>query len=650
MLNLVLFEELETLRSLRLCENQKLKLKITAYIENNFNRLYWTASALVFLLIALRAFFIPFSHDETATFFYYVQPDDYLPYSAHVYTNNHVLNSFLANIFYHTAGSHRFVLRLPNVLSFILLCAGVYKHFKYLRSVYAKLVLATFFLFTINFLDFFEVCRGYGVSFGLIVLGFSFLMDYFHEKKLKDIILFSVCLQLAVAANLILIVLMVVLLFFIFIFQARNKLLFTFANIHLQVINILLLYFWVRFSFFYKEHGALDYGVGDNYWQVTFKTLMLFIFGTDAPWMQVLVLAASLFIAISATMYFFRRPVNIDKLFDPRLFYAKILGAVVVAFWVQKKLLDVNLPEDRTGVFFYILFVLCLAFAVEMAPRIIGAGITLVLLIPSFLFFVFTYNLHDFSSWYYHTIPKEMYELLKAETGEGKQMATIGGHRVREMDFAFLNYRGNSVLNPMDDAEQMIMNCDYYLAMKREQPYYKHFYDEIAQDVKWDRALLKRKEKIQRKELYKMPETPRNYKDNNEFFEFVRLRDSVLKTHNCIEAEIEIKFNSVPKPLRANLVLQVNDTKGGQLYYKRVPLNWLADDLSGQTKKLRLTTGALPANTGDVVIYVWNFKQSELDFTVNEIKIFELNGKGVNFMIPDSFYKYLGKISNQSFL
>ena len=625
-------------------------MKVLNYIEVNFNKLYWLVSALVFILIALRAFFIPFSHDETATFFYYIQSDDYLPYQAHTYTNNHVLNSALANICYHIAGSHRFVLRLPNILAFVLLCVGVFKHFKYLKNVFSKLILLTFFILTINFLDFFELCRGYGLSFGFIVLGLAYLMDYFQSKKLRDIILFSVCLQLALAANLILVVLLTILLFFVFFFQIKNKLFFTFANIHLQIVNILILYFWVKFSFFYKEHGALDYGVGDNYWQVTFKTLMLFIFGTDALWMQLLIILCFIAIMLFAVRYFFQKPVSIDKLFTPQLFYAKILGAVIVAFWVQKKLLDVNLPEDRTGVFFYLLFVLCLAFTVDQIPQKFASKISLAFLAPTFAFFVATYNLHDFSSWFYHTIPKSMYDTLKTESEKSKEVITIGGHRVRELDFAFLNYRGNSVLNNMDDAEQMTMNCDYYLAMKREQPYYKYFYDEIAQDEKWDRALLKRKEKIERHEIYRMHDTPRACKGNYEFFEFFRIKDSVLNTRNCIEVDINLTFNKVPSPFRANIVVQVNDKEGKQIHYKRVPLNWLADDLSGLTKKVKLTTGALPANTGDVVVYIWNFKQLEADFIVNEVKIYELKGKGVNFQIPDSYYKFLEKVSNKSFL
>ena len=604
----------------------------------------------MFILIALRAYFIPFSHDEAATFFFYVQSNDYLPYQAHIYTNNHVLNSFLANLCYHIAGSNRFVLRLPNVFSFLLLCFGVFKHFKHLKTVYAKIVLVTFFILTINFLDFFELCRGYGLSFAFIVLGCAYLLDYFQDKKTKDFVLFSVCLQLALAANLILVVLLTIMLFFIFVFQIKNKLLFKPTIIITQILNILILIFWVKFSFFYKEQGVLDSGVGDNYWEVSFKTLMLFLFGTDALWMQVLILSAFTGILFVTIKTFFQSPISIDKLFTPKLFYTLVLALIIAAFYIQKKLLDVNFPEDRTGVFFYLLFVLSFAFVIDSVSIKISGIVSFTLLIPSLSFFIFTYNVHDFSSSFYHTIPKSIYDTLVHESKKSNEVITIGGHRIREMDYAFLNYRGNSVLNCMNNDEQMVMNCDYYLALKSEKPYYKYFYDEIAYDNTWDRALLKRKEKIQRSVLFKMPETPKSYKGNYEYFEFFRIKDSVLKTRNCIEVELEITLNKVPTPLRANIVLQVNDKKGEQIYYKRVPLNWLADNLNGQTKRVKLTTPALPENVGDAVVYIWSYKQQEMDFTVNEIKVLELKGKGVNVMIPKSFYDYIGESTNKPLL
>ncbi|MEO6303797.1 MAG: hypothetical protein ABIP51_11565, partial [Bacteroidia bacterium] len=613
--------------------------------DKRFNKLYWLLCTIIFIIVALRAFLIPFSHDETATFFFYVQSDNYLPYNAHVYTNNHVLNSAFTNTFYHIFGSHRFVLRIPNLIAFVLMCYGIYKIFKHLNTVSSKLILITFFLLTFNFLDFFEVCRGYGLSFGFMTLGLSYLLDYFSTKKFSAIVLFSLCWQLALAANLILVTVLTILFFFIYFFQIRNRLFFNIKNISLQLINLFVLIFWIKFSFFYKEQGMLDYGVGSNYWQVTFKTLILFLFGTDHLWIQVLSIVGLVFIFVFSLLFFLKKPFSIFTIFNKELIFPVILLTCVLAFYLQKKILDVNFPEDRTGLFFYLFFGLSFAFCIDNAPKFVGTIISSFLILISCFHFVTTINFKDFTSLYYHTMPKALYDKLTDEYKKTKQIFTIGGHRVRELNYAFLNYRGGAVLNHMDDAEQMTMNCDYYYAMKREKPYYQFFYDEIGEDPAWDRVLLKRKEKIDKTELIALQAIPKNYNSKDEYFEFLRFGDSLTTFGNCLEAELSISFKKTPKPFNGFLVFSMEGEKKESVYFKRVPLNWIADDLSGETKYFKLTTGIIPKKGFTSAVFIWNIDKQPVDFTLNYLKINELKGKGVNFSIPSNFYPLIESIT-----
>lgn len=610
-----------------------------------FNKIFWLTCAATFVLICLRAFCIPFSHDETATFFFYIQSDNYLPYKAHVYTNNHFLNSALANICYHIAGSHRFVLRVPNIFAFILLCIGIYRHFNYLKNTGAKVLLAGLFLLTFNFLDFFELCRGYGLSIGFMVLGLSYLIDYFRDQKIKSLIFFSIFIQLALASNLILVVATTVLLAFIYLYQLNNKLLVNWKNILLQVINLSLLIFWIKFSFFYKEHGALDYGVGDNYWEVTFKTLLFILFGTDALWIQVI--SVTLFaLVLIYTGYRMFSHFRIQKIFTPELFYAFILVVLIIAFYLQKKLLDVNYPEDRTGLFFFILFVLSLVFFTD-SFRIISTVLSAVIVLPLLVHFLLSVNFSNFTSFFYHTMPKQLYDQLLDEHKKSKELFTMGGHRVRELNYAFLNYRGQSVLNSMDNGEEMQMNCDYYFAMLSEKPFYKDYYEEIGFDLKWDRALLKRKEKIEHKEFYHRSDY--NFSGEGEFYECKRLTDTTFENNNPIEISAEINFKDVPKPLNAFFVLEIKNKKGEQLAYKRVPLNWLDKDLNGKTKYLKLTSGNIEKEI-TVVTYLWNIDKQKVNITVKNLSLYQLQGKGVNYKIPAEFYTLIYNITKKPLL
>ncbi|HWY35775.1 MAG TPA: hypothetical protein VNX68_14110, partial [Nitrosopumilaceae archaeon] len=288
-----------------------------------------------------------------------------------------------------------------------------------------------------------------------MMLGTSYLVDYFDKSSFKHLVLFSVCWQLAVAANLILVVVMLVLLAYVYIYQLRHKLLFKAKNVLLQIINLALLAFWVKFALFYKEHGALDYGVGDNYWLVTFKTLIFILFNSYEIWLQVSVIVIFVLMMIVIAYNTFKNSFSFKDLFTPQLFYPCALILFILAFYLQKKILDVNYPEDRTGMFFYLFFVMSLAFTIDYAPNILRKVFVLLFLAPSLIYFAVSFNLSDFSTWFYHTMPKSIYQTLVKEQEKEHEFVTIGGHRVREMNYAFANYRGNSVLNCMDNSEEM---------------------------------------------------------------------------------------------------------------------------------------------------------------------------------------------------
>jgi hypothetical protein len=619
-------------------------------LKRNFTRAYAVVCSLVFIVICLRAYFIPFSHDEASTFFFYIQSDNYLPYKAHVYTNNHVLNSALANICYHLGGSHRFVLRIPNLLAFVVLCFGVFNFFRHFSKTASKVILTCFFILTFNFLDFFELCRGYGLSLAFMVAGLSHLQDYFTGKQFKQLAWFSLFWQLALAANLTLIVAFIILLVLIFIFQARNKLFLTLRNGILQLANLGILAFWIKFSLFYKKKGMLDSGIGEDYWQVSFKSLMLFIFGTDALWMQVLLLSLFVVMLLAGLAWFFKRRLSPDALFSPRLLYLFVLCGLVAAFYLQKKLLGVNYPEDRTGLFFYVFFALSLAFFFDTLHSYLTSVAAASFLVSSLGYFYLSFNLSSFTHYFYHVIPKEIYAYLEEEHKKSKQMFTIGGHTNREMNFTFMNYRGQSLLNPMDDPRQMFMNCDYYFALMAEKPFYRFFYDEVAYDARWHRVLLKRKQPIKRIEITKLTRGPKYCKGSDEFYEFLRFQDSIITARNCLEADIEFDFKKVPAPFHTFVVMQVNDENNNILYYKKIPLFWIAKDLSGQNRRFKMTTGPLPEKFGDVIIYLWNIDREEAEFEMKQLKILELQAPGINVVIPKNYYPYVKRLLKEELL
>ncbi len=608
------------------------------YIEKNFIRLYWSLCGIVFILILLRAYFIPFSHDEAATFFFYVQNDNYMPYEAHAYTNNHFLNSFLSTQFYHLFGSHRFILRLPNTLSFWVLCWGVFQFFKSIPQLASKIVLICFFILTFNFLDFFELSRGYGISLAFIVAGLSCLNNYFLDKKTISFFLFAFSWHIALAANLTLIVPLVLLHVFIIIFQINQKVFFTFTNFIILSTSLYLLKVWMDVAFYYNEKGLLDSGGGDDYWEITFVSLINCIYGTNYLWLQIVVVALFFLVLLFSISLIIGKAFSVSNFYKTNVFYVAFLTVLIVAYYLQKKILHINYPEDRTGLFIYVFFGLCITFFTTLIKLRLAQLFAFIFFAFSIVHFVMIFNLKNFTFYFYKVVSNEMYAMLAQEFENDKQLFTIGGHRIREMNFAFLNYSENGLLNPMDDNEQMHMNCDYYIALAVEKPYYSQFYEEIGYDEFTNRVLLKRKQKINRMELPNFIGGIKNYNGANEYFEFLRFSDTAITTRNCIEVDIELYFSKVPKPFNGFLVLQMNDENSKQVCYKRVPLNWIADNLNGSMRRFKLTTGPLPKKFKDCVIYLWNINKKECNFELNKLKIMKLDAVGINLVIPQSYY------------
>ena len=119
---------------------------------SKFKYLFLLTSVLVFFVVALRSYLVPFNHDETATFFYFIQSGKYMPFHSAIDANNHVLNSLLGNVCFHLSGSSPFSLRIPNLIALIILMLATYKISKFLNQFGSKVVLMAGLLLSFHWL------------------------------------------------------------------------------------------------------------------------------------------------------------------------------------------------------------------------------------------------------------------------------------------------------------------------------------------------------------------------------------------------------------------------------------------------------------------------------------------------------------------
>jgi len=608
-----------------------------------FERFYTAFGIIVFILVALRSYFIPLSHDEAATFFLYVQNDNYMPFFAYSYTNNHVLNSACTQLAYSVFGNHPFVLRLPSLLALLVMFIGIYKHAQLMSSPTAKCLLAILLLMSPAILDFFSLSRGYSYSIAFLTLATAMYLKWLKSGALNGLIGFMCFMQLALAANLIFVTVIAVFLSSIIFIQFKNKTLFNWKSLTLHIVNAALYLYWVAVSLHYKASGVLDYGVGENYWAVTFKTLIWLLTGSEWLIIQLPFILMGCIICLGALYQIYKARFKWLSFLTPATLFSLIFVGLILAFWIQKKVLDVNYPEDRTGLFFYVILVLAFTHGINEWKYKPITLLGCLFACFSLLNVVTRISLNDFSNYLYHTIPNHIYQTLLNEQS-GQQVYTIGGHRIREMDFAYMNYRAGALLNPMDEREEMQMNCDYYFATIDEAPCYNKYYVAIDTDLVWNRVLLKRKEPIRRITIDSTSVV--NIINNDaEYNDLWIIRDTSIGTQP-IEAKVDLTFEEVPAPLKANLVLSAEDTNG-VVFYRRIYLNWLSDDLNKQRKTLVITGANLPARLSKLALYCWNIDKKPIKIKVNQVTIHQLYGEGVNYTIPESYYLTLEKITKK---
>jgi hypothetical protein len=609
--------------------------------ERNFNKLYWFTFILVFLVVCLRAFFIPFAVDESVTFFAFAQAGKILPYESMATTNNHFLNSSLVCFIYNYFGSHRFLLRLPNVIAFILFGIGLFRNFRYFKTVAAKIIVSALFLFAFNFLDFFELTRGYGLSLGFMMLGLSFLMNFFESARLKYFLYFSICWQLALASNLSLLPILSILLVYTLFFIALNfrktsvRKFFYLPSLLIFCGNIYLLKLWVNVGLYYKGLAALDYGIGENYW-MSFKTLMEVTLNSGALWLQIVFAIAFLAMFFYFLKDYFSSREKLNGLFKPEYFFIISFFGIVLAFYLQRQLLDVFYPKGRTGLFFYLFFVLALGFTIDRKKSVLNSILSYSTASVLFCLFIIRCNFSDFTSLVYQTIPDSFYKRLLSES-KGEGPFTIGGDLISEENFVFTNYSHHSALNPISTYAEMQMHCDYFITHRWHKYYYDNYYDEIAFHPAWDLVLLKRKEPIRHQLLAERKEKM-EIKGSEGFYTFIWLPDTVLSSHDPIETEVEIFFRKVPKAFNGCIILTYKNARGEIAEYKKIVLSRLEEDLSGTVKRVKLNTSTISDTIRGLNVHIWNLDAKPIDIVLNYASLYQLKGRGVDFKVPGSFY------------
>ncbi|MBC8146669.1 MAG: hypothetical protein H8E98_01655 [Bacteroidetes bacterium] len=156
---------------------------------------------VIFLFIFTKSSVSSFTHDESYTYLNYPH-DSFMDIVSFKqwYSNNHLLNSLFMKFSEQIFGCSEIALRLPNLLLLLVFMAYGFSLF---RKTNQLLALAMFALLCSNnaLIDLFGLARGYGLSYGFMLMSLYHFIQSFYKHKTKNIIFFHAAALLAVLSH-----------------------------------------------------------------------------------------------------------------------------------------------------------------------------------------------------------------------------------------------------------------------------------------------------------------------------------------------------------------------------------------------------------------------------------------------------------------
>ncbi|MBP6313122.1 MAG: hypothetical protein KA408_12680 [Flavobacteriales bacterium] len=324
----------------------------------------FACSALLgFCYVALRAALVPIVHDEAATFFHYIFTGNFWPGTAHWDANNHVLNSVLTWMSVQAFGEGLFALRLPNVLAYVLWAFATGLLARRCTSVVVRCSLIPALLFCSFVLDFFSLCRGYGLGLAFFLVAINAAIGLMEHANWRSFSVLLIASALAIWADLALLPALGLLISLAVVFTGTDGLRQAMSkpwNWVAVAVSAMLVYKAVLFAQGFSERGLLYHGSLDGFLSVTVKPLFLLVTGSDHwVWIASGVLLACAVLALGcwAARDRWRKA--------PVVLIGVVLVGLVAATVFMAKVLHINYPEDRAALQFVVLAIVAFAFAVD---------------------------------------------------------------------------------------------------------------------------------------------------------------------------------------------------------------------------------------------------------------------------------------------
>jgi len=377
--------------------------------------------------------------------------------------------------------------------------------------------------------------------------------------------------------------------------------------------------YFATFIFTLKAAGELYYGDTTSFWSVTVLSLIETLFDKKSLLIAIFVGLYFGWVLLAGGWFFFRK-INIQKLFNPRMLLFYFLIGNIVAAVLLKYLFAANYPQDRTALYFVVFFLGSLFFITDLALEQFRSKALLLIIIPLMFIPVHFFgkiNL-SYNSIERHKIPERFYDKIFESYTPGEVPPTVGGYRIRELRWSYLNYSHGGLLGKIHWTLYPSRIEDFQIV---DTTYFKDWritYDSIDYENTSGFYLLKRKKQIpqqfidQKNDIIHPP-------SNELYYSLFQFNVDSLQGAT-LEIIFDIHFNTRAKPFRSWLVASVTNAQKQEVRYEYLSLDWIRNKWENQSGHLiNSMIVPVPADGTSLNIYLWN--QKEVYYEIPEGKV-----------------------------
>lgn len=579
----------------------------------------------IFLLtyFLLRAWFVAPIHDEIATFFHYIETGKIWGDEALKDANNHLLNSWLGYFFYRNFGEHFFLFRLPSLIAFVayfFATKAIIEKFNIGNWKYLGFVA----LNTIPWItDYFSYTRGYGLAIGLFMNALYFLLSFIEDKKVGQLAIGLVLLNLTVFANLTYLIISLLiscywLLFTVFHWTNWTMKQRVFLSASYLLFGLLLIPL-IQFSFDLKEAGALYYGSLDGLWEVTGKTVTKYVLFYSENWLKIAFIVLGVIGVLLVVRSNWRQSLKLVLAKNTVIFLYLIIGNILGIVFLAK-MMHINYPEDRAAMYFVPLLLLLIVHLLG-ENKMLKYGLIGLLFFP--ISFILQLNISTSIFSPDDRMSKAFYDQVRAELQANE---TIGIDPIMQLTYALYerHHHGKIQLGQTIGAFSPYFDVILTKSTIAHDPKIAQDYTLFATDKASTYQAFKRKKNFHSKLL--LDTLVVGNKSTAEFIDCFHCSIDKTWKNKLINVVIDSEIDAQNPLNTVNLVITTEDENLQPVRYDYQNIRWYFAP-TNKTKAFQQTYSfkQIGKNEKLLKIYIWNPQKAAIRLKNSRIKFFELN-------------------------